>query len=74
MIRSHIQSQQTSQHQRCARARYLLRARTRPQQQTHRPPLLLSIDGTDRRTDRRTLGRFMALTAYYADRVMTGPV
>ena len=26
-------------------------ARARPQQQTHRPPLLLSIDGTDRRTD-----------------------
>jgi len=31
---------------------YLLRARARPQQQTRRPPLLLlSIDGTDRRTD-----------------------
>jgi len=25
--------------------------RARPQQQTHRPLLLLSIDGTDRRTD-----------------------
>jgi len=32
--------------------RYLpLRARARPQQQTRRPPPLLSIDGTDRRTD-----------------------
>ena len=30
---------------------YLLRARARPQQQTRRPLLLLSIDGTDRRTD-----------------------
>ena len=27
-------------------------ARARPQQQTHRPQLLLSIDGTDRRTER----------------------
>jgi len=48
-------------------------ARARPQQQTRRPPLLLSIDGTDRRrdrqTDRRTLDRFMTLTAYNADRV-----
>ena len=33
--------------------RYLLRARARPQQQTCRPPLLLSIDRTDRRTDAR---------------------
>ena len=41
--------------------RYLLRARTRPQQQTRRPPLLLSIDGTDR----QTLDRFITLTAYY---------
>jgi len=30
-------------------------ARARPQQQTRRPPLLLSIDGTDRRTDERTM-------------------
>jgi len=30
-------------------------ARARPQQQTRRPPLLLSIDGTDRRTDGRTM-------------------
>jgi len=41
--------------------------------QTRRPPLLLSIDGTDRRryrrTDERTLDRFMTLAAYYADRV-----
>ena len=37
--------------------RYLLWARARPQQQTRRPPLLLSIDGTDRRTDGRTGGR-----------------
>jgi len=42
-------------------------ADARPQQQTHQPPLLLSIDGT--RTDGRTLDRFMTLTAYYADRV-----
>ena len=33
--------------------RYLLQARTRPQQQTRRPPPLLSIDGTDGRTDTR---------------------
>jgi len=31
------------------------------QQQTHRPPLLLSIDGTDRRTDRRTPDRYIDL-------------
>ena len=31
----------------------LFAARARPQQQTRRPPLLLSIDGTDRRTDTR---------------------
>jgi len=37
--------------------RYLLWARARPQQQTRRPTLLLSIDGTDRRTDGRTGGR-----------------
>jgi len=30
-------------------------ARARPQQQTRRPPLLLSIDGTDGRTDTRPL-------------------
>jgi len=43
-------------------------ARARPQQQTHRPPLLLSIDGTDRRTtDGRTLDRFMTLTACCVD-------
>ena len=47
--------------------RYLLRARAGPQQQTRRPPLLLSIDGTDRQTDGRTLDRFMTLTAYCAD-------
>ena len=29
------------------------------QQQTRRPPLLLSIDGTDRRTDRRTPDRYI---------------
>ena len=48
-------------------------ARARPQQQTRRPPLLLSIDGTDRpdgQTEGRTLDRFMTLTAYYADQVM----
>ena len=42
--------------------------RIRPQQQTQLPPLLLSIDGTDRLTDGRTLDRFMTLTTYYADR------
>jgi len=50
-------------------------ARARPQQQTRRPPLLLSIDGTDRRrdrqTDRRTLDHFIVLTAYNADRVLS---
>jgi len=30
---------------------YVLRSRARPQQQTRRAPLLLSIDGTDRQTD-----------------------
>jgi len=38
------------------------------QQQTRRPPLLLSIDGTDRRmdgrTDRRTLDRFIDPAAH----------
>jgi len=34
--------------------RYLQLARARPQQQTHRPPLLLSIDGTDIRINGRT--------------------
>jgi len=29
------------------------------QQQTRRPPLLLSIDGSDGRTDKRTLDRFI---------------
>jgi len=41
-------------------------ARARPQQQTRRPLLLLlSIDGTDR----RTLDRFMTITAFYVDGV-----
>jgi len=39
-------------------------------QQTRRPPLLLSIDGTDRQTDGRTLDRYMTFTAYYTDRVI----
>jgi len=43
-----------------------------PQQQTRRPPLLVSIDGTDRRTDRRTTDRFMTLTAYYAGCMING--
>jgi len=43
-------------------------ARARAQQQTCQ--LLLSIDGTDRQTDVRTLDRFMTLSAYYADRVI----
>ena len=43
-------------------------ARTRPQQQTHRLPLLLlRIDGRDRWTDGRTLDLFMTFTPYYAD-------
>jgi len=47
-------------------------ARARPQQQTRRTPLLLLIDGTHThgRTDRRTLGRFMTLTASCADRAI----
>jgi len=50
---------------------------TRPQQQTRQPPLLLSINGTDRQTDGRTDGQtpFMTLTAYYkpTDRVTNQP-
>ena len=37
------------------------------QLQTHRPPLLLSIDGTDGLTDARSLHR--PCTAYYANNV-----
>jgi len=33
--------------------------------------MLLSIDGTDRRMDARTLDRFITLAAYYADSVIT---
>ena len=44
--------------------RNICAVRNGPQQQTRRPPLLLSIDGTDRQTDTRSL------TAYYADRVI----
>jgi len=51
--------------------RSIFAARARPQQQTRRLPLLLSIDGTDRQTDGRTLDRFMTLTAYCADREVT---
>jgi len=40
--------------------RYLLPA----QQQTSRTPLLLSIDGTGRRTDGRTLDRYIHCSAY----------
>jgi len=47
-------------------SRCISAARARPQQQTRRPPLLLSIDGTDR----RTLDRFMTLTAHNVDRVI----
>ena len=47
------------------RPRTILAPCARPQQQTRRPPLLLSID----RTDGRILDRFMTFTAYYADRV-----
>jgi len=43
--------------------RYLLLARARPQQQTRQP--LLSIDGTDRRTDGRTIERFMLENMLY---------
>jgi len=54
-------------------------ARVGLQQQTRRPPLLLSTDGTyrrtyrrtDERTDGQTLDRFVTLTAYYADRLIT---
>jgi len=56
------------------RCRSISTARARAQQQTSRTLLLLSIDGTDRRTDgqaeHRTLDRFKTLTAYYADRVI----
>jgi len=47
--------------------RYLF-ARAQLQQQTRRPPLLLSIDGTDRQTHEHY--RFMTFAAYYADRVL----
>ena len=40
-------------------------------QQTRRPPPLLSIDGTDRQTDGRTLDRYMTFTAYYTNRVIS---
>ena len=50
--------------------RSIYAARARPQQQTRCPPLLLSIYRTERRTDGRTLDRFMTLTACYADRVI----
>jgi len=40
-------------------------------QQTRRPPLLLSIDGTEGQSDGRTLDRYMTLTLYYAGRVTT---
>jgi len=54
---------------------YLLRARARPQQQTRQPPVLLSIDETNRerhkRTDGRTLDRFMTLARYYADHLVS---
>jgi len=54
-------------------------ARVGLQRQTRWPPLMLSTDGTYRRTYRRTdeqtdgqtLDRFMTLTAYYADRLIT---
>jgi len=42
-------------------------ARAGPQQQSRQPTMLLSIDGTDRRTDGRTLDRFITLAAHYAD-------
>ena len=45
--------------------RSIFAARVRAQQQTRRPPLLLSIDGTDGQTDGRTLDRYTTLTAYY---------
>ena len=45
------------------------RARARPRPQTRRPPLLLKIDGTDRRTDRRTDTR----SFYDACRILCGP-
>ena len=51
--------------------RYLLQACARPQQQTRQLPRLLSMYGTDRRTDGRTVCRFMTLIKYYAERVTT---
>jgi len=49
-------------------------ARARPQQQTRRTSLLLSIDRIDRWTEKRTLDRSMTLTAYYADRTAPPPL
>jgi len=46
-----------------ASCRSISAAGARAQQQTRRPPLLLSTDGTNRRTDTRPLRR--ACSAYY---------
>ena len=53
--------------------RYRLRARAGAQQQTRQPPLLLSIDGTDRRTDRQTDGRTDTGPFYDARRILRSP-
>ena len=45
-------------------------ARARSQQQTRRPSLLLSIDGTDRRTGGQTLDSFITLAAYHTDDIL----
>jgi len=47
--------------------RSLSAARAGAQQQTRQPPLLLSIDGTDRQTDGRTPDRFMTALAAYCE-------
>jgi len=49
--------------------RHLLRAGARPQQQTHRTDAAAAVDRWDRRTDGRTLDRFVTPTAPCADRV-----
>ena len=53
--------------------RYRLRARAGAQQQIRQPPLLLSLDGTDRRTDRQTDGRTDTGPFYDARRILRSP-
>jgi len=42
----------------------------RPTSAANPPPATAAVDRRDRRTDRRTLDRFMMLAAYSADRVI----